>query len=98
MIGTATQRGETLTRQLLTYSRRQTLTPQVIDLAQRLPVLRELLMRSLRTDIEIKVEVPDTVCAVASTPASSSSPSLIWPSTPRMPCRTAARCRSAPSR
>ena len=64
MIATATQRGETLTRQLLTYSRRQTLTPQVIDLAQRLPVLRELLTRSLRTDIEIKVEVPDTVCAV----------------------------------
>ena len=27
MIATATQRGETLTRQLLTYSRQQTLTP-----------------------------------------------------------------------
>ncbi|MEH6951749.1 ATP-binding protein [Nitrobacter sp. NHB1] len=64
MIGTATHRGETLTRHLLTYSRRQTLTPEVIDLAQRLPVLRELLTRSLRTDIEINVKVPDTVCAV----------------------------------
>ncbi|AXK81478.1 response regulator [Pseudolabrys taiwanensis] len=63
MIVTATQRGETLTRQLLTYSRQQTLTPEVVDLSQRLPVLRELLTRSLRTDIEIKVDVPDGVCA-----------------------------------
>jgi two-component system NtrC family sensor kinase len=64
MIGTATQRGETLTRQLLTYSRRQTLTPQIVDLSQRLPLIRELLTRSLRSDIEIKVDVPDTPCAV----------------------------------
>jgi len=63
MIVTATQRGETLTRQLLTYSRQQTLTPEVVDLSQRLPVLRELLTRSLRSDIEIKVDVPDGVCA-----------------------------------
>ena len=64
MIATATQRGETLTRQLLTYSRQQTLTPQVIDLTQRLPVIRELLTRSLQADIEIKVDVPDTACCV----------------------------------
>jgi two-component system NtrC family sensor kinase len=63
MIATATQRGETLTRQLLTYSRQQTLTPEVVDLSQRLPVLRELLTRSLRADIEIKVDVPEGVCA-----------------------------------
>jgi two-component system NtrC family sensor kinase len=64
MMATATQRGESLTRQLLTYSRRQTLTPQVIDLTQRLPLLRELLTRSLRADIDIKVDVPDGVCAI----------------------------------
>ncbi|HZQ12586.1 MAG TPA: ATP-binding protein [Pseudolabrys sp.] len=64
MIVTATHRGETLTRQLLTYSRQQTLTPQVIDLTQRLPAIRELLARSLRADIEIKVDVPDGNCAV----------------------------------
>jgi two-component system NtrC family sensor kinase len=64
MMGTATQRGETLTRQLLTYSRQQTLTPQVIDLSQRLPLLRELLTRSLRADIDIKVDVPDNACAI----------------------------------
>jgi two-component system NtrC family sensor kinase len=64
MIGTATQRGESLTRQLLTYSRKQTLTPQVIDLTQQLPLLRDLLMRSLGVAIEINVDVPDSVCAV----------------------------------
>ncbi len=69
MIGAATHRGETLTRHLLTYSRRQTLTPEVVDLAQRLPVLRELLTRSLRADIEIKLEVPDAVCTVRIDPS-----------------------------
>ncbi len=64
MIATATQRGETLTRQLLTYSRQQTLTPQVIDLSQRLPLIRELLARSLHGNIEIKVDAPATPCAV----------------------------------
>jgi two-component system NtrC family sensor kinase len=64
MIATATQRGETLTRQLLTYSRQQTLSPAVIELRERLPLIRELLTRSLRTDIDIKVEVPDAACAV----------------------------------
>jgi two-component system NtrC family sensor kinase len=64
MMATASQRGETLTRQLLTYSRQQTLTPQVINLSQRLPLLRELLTRSLRADIDIKVDVPDGVCAI----------------------------------
>ena len=64
MIATATQRGESLTRQLLSYSRQQTLTPQVIDLSQRLPLLRDLLLRSLGGNIEIKVDVPEDVCAI----------------------------------
>jgi two-component system NtrC family sensor kinase len=64
MMATAAQRGESLTRQLLSYSRQQTLTPQVIDLSQRLPLLRELLLRSLGGDIEIKVDVPDGVCTI----------------------------------
>ena len=64
MMATATQRGETLTRQLLAYSRRQTLTPQVIDLSQRLPLIRDLLTRSLQSDMVIKVDVPEEDCAV----------------------------------
>jgi two-component system, NtrC family, sensor kinase len=69
MIGTATHRGESLTRQLLSYSRQQTLTPQVIDLCERLPLLRELLTRSLKSDIDIKVEVPDGGCAIRVDPS-----------------------------
>ena len=69
MIATATERGESLTRQLLTYSRQQTLTPQVIDLSQRFPQLRELLTRSLGFGIEVKVDVPDSVCAVRVDPS-----------------------------
>ncbi len=64
MITTATQRGESLTRQLLTFSRRQTLSPSVIDLAQRLPDIKEMLTRSLRGDIEIEVTIPREACAI----------------------------------
>ncbi len=64
MITTATQRGESLTRQLLAYSRQQMLAPQVIDLSRRLPQIRDLLMRSLGGHIEIAVDVPRELCAV----------------------------------
>ncbi|ARQ01252.1 hybrid sensor histidine kinase/response regulator [Pseudorhodoplanes sinuspersici] len=64
MIDTAAQRGETLTRQLLAFSRRQNLTPSVIDLAQRVREFRSLLAPSLRGDIEIRIDVPSTITAV----------------------------------
>jgi two-component system, NtrC family, sensor kinase len=64
MITNATSRGESLTRQLLAFSRRQTLTPSVIDLGERLPELKEMLSRSLRGDMAITVAVPPTTCAV----------------------------------
>jgi len=64
MIDTAAQRGETLTRQLLAFSRRQNLTPTVIDLAQRVREFRSLLAPSLRGDIEIGIDVPATITAV----------------------------------
>ena len=98
MIGTATQRGESLTRQLLSYSRQQTLTPQVIDLSQRLPLLRELLLRSWAATSRSRSTCRTASARSASIPASSSSPSSISRSTPRTPCRPAARCRSGPSR
>ena len=69
MITNATQRGESLTRQLLTFSRRQTLTPSVIDLCQRLPELKELLNRSLRGDIETEVLVPNQGCCIKIDPS-----------------------------
>jgi two-component system, NtrC family, sensor kinase len=64
MITTATNRGESLTRQLLAFSRRQTLTPSVIDLTHHLPELKDMLNRSLRGDIATEVVVADQSCAV----------------------------------
>ncbi len=64
MIDTAAQRGENLTRQLLAFSRRQNLTPTVIDLAQRVREFRSLLAPSLRGDIEIRIDVPSRITAV----------------------------------
>jgi two-component system, NtrC family, sensor kinase len=69
MIMNATSRGESLTRQLLAFSRRQMLTPAVIDLTQRLPELKDMLTRSLRDDITTDVLVPDESCAVKVDPS-----------------------------
>ncbi len=63
-IGRAARRGESLTRQLLAFSRRQALQPKTLDLAHRLPKLAALLRPSLRGDIELVVEVPAKVWPV----------------------------------
>ena len=68
-ITTATQRGESLTRQLLSFSRRQTLQPSVIDLAAWLPELKEMLSRSLRGDIDIRVVPSKRSCLVKVDPS-----------------------------
>jgi two-component system NtrC family sensor kinase len=64
MITTAANRGESLTRQLLAFSRRQTLAPSVVDLTHHLPELKDMLARSLSGDIAIDVVVPGESCAV----------------------------------
>jgi two-component system NtrC family sensor kinase len=69
MIANATARGESLTRQLLAFSRRQMHTPAVIDLTQHLPELKDMLNRSLRGDITIEVAVPRGSCAVKVDPS-----------------------------
>ena len=63
-IANATRRGESLTRQLLAFSRRQMLQPSVIDLAEWLPELKDMLSRSLRGDIEIRTGTSRQPCAV----------------------------------
>jgi PAS domain S-box-containing protein len=56
----AVKRGETLTKQLLAFARRQTLKPQVIDLHEHLDVVADMMSRSLRGDIAISTELaPD---------------------------------------
>jgi two-component system NtrC family sensor kinase len=68
-ITNATERGESLTRQLLTFSRRQMLQPSVIDLTERLPEIKDMLSRSLRGDIDIRVGVPPRSCFVKVDPS-----------------------------
>ena len=64
MIATAVKRGKTLTSHLLSFARRQTLETVVIDLAEILPNLAEMLKRSLRGDIVIKTFAQDGPCRV----------------------------------
>ena len=67
-IAIAARRGENLTRQLLSFARRQTHARTVIDLAQRLPKLRQMLESSLRGDIEIRLSVEPGIAPVAVDP------------------------------
>lgn len=52
----AAQRGAGLTRQLLAFSRRQSLTPEPVDLGRQIGSMRELLDRSLRGDVHVRLE------------------------------------------
>ena len=53
----AVGRGASLTRQLLAFSRRTALKPEVLDLGVQLETVRELFDRSLREDINVDVQV-----------------------------------------
>jgi two-component system NtrC family sensor kinase len=68
-IANATERGGSLTRQLLAFSRRQMLQPSVIDLSEHLPEIKDMLSRSLRGDIVIRVVVPRRPCYVKVDPS-----------------------------
>ncbi len=63
-IAGAARRGESLTRQLLTFSRRQPLSPVVIDLKERIEAVRDMLGSSLRGNITLAVDLPDDVWRV----------------------------------
>ena len=60
----AIARGEGLTRQLLSFARRQILDPSVIDLNDEMPKLLDLLRRSLRADIEIRLDMPPSIAPI----------------------------------
>ena len=53
-----------LTRQLLTFSRRQPLKPVPIDLSQRVQAMRPMLNSSLRGNIALAIELPDDLWPV----------------------------------
>ncbi|MGJ4951375.1 ATP-binding protein [Bradyrhizobium sp. HKCCYLS20291] len=60
----AAQRGASLTRQLLAFSRRQELRPEPVDIARQIGGMRELLDRSLRGDVHVQFEFPETLWPV----------------------------------
>jgi signal transduction histidine kinase len=65
----AVERGERLTRQLLAFSRRQVLRPELVDLQQRTSEILELLGQALRSDIELTIDMPEDLWPVTVDPA-----------------------------
>jgi two-component system NtrC family sensor kinase len=58
MIESAVRKGSSLTRQLLSFARRQSLSPKVVDLCDCIGKFREILQQSVPGDIEIELKVP----------------------------------------
>jgi CheY-like chemotaxis protein len=61
MILSAAQHGADLTRQLLAFSRRQTLQPQAVSIPATLRAMAALLRRSLTSAIELEISAPDSL-------------------------------------
>lgn len=65
----AVERGASLTRQLLAFSRRGALQPQVINLADRVNAMEVLLDRSLGEEVSVDLEMPPDLWRVEVDPA-----------------------------
>ena len=63
-IRAAAGRGEKLTRQLLAFSRRQQLMPVAVDLRQHIDAVRDMLVPSLRGNIELVYDIEDKIWPV----------------------------------
>jgi PAS domain S-box-containing protein len=64
-IQTATARGETLTRQLLTFARRQPLNPKTVDPAESIMAFRDVLASSARGNIDLHIGVPADIWPIS---------------------------------
>ncbi|AOB32750.1 histidine kinase [Bordetella sp. H567] len=60
----AVERGAGLTRQLLAFSRRQPLQAEPVDLVRQINGMREMLDRSLRGDIKVRLTLPKSLWVV----------------------------------
>ncbi len=64
----AVERGAALTRQLLAFARRSPLKAEALDLRGHIEGLRFLLERSLREDIEVRLDLPEDLWPVEADP------------------------------
>ena len=62
---TAASRGEALTRQLLTFSRRQTQNPRTVHLGQTVAAFHDVLASSARGKIDLHIDIPQDVWPVS---------------------------------
>jgi len=60
----AVKRGAALTRHLLSFSRQRPVNPEVIDVANQIDGMREILARSLRGDINVDIRIDDELWPV----------------------------------
>lgn len=63
-IEAATKRGATLTSQLLTFARRQSLNPQPVDLADRIEAVREVLKTGVGSSVTLAFDIEHGVWTV----------------------------------
>jgi PAS domain S-box-containing protein len=61
----AASRGEALTRQLLTFARRQPQNPRTVDLSQTVSAFRDVLSSSARGNFDLRTEIPQDVWPVS---------------------------------
>jgi PAS domain S-box-containing protein len=60
-IEAASQRGAALTRQLLSFARRQSVNPQTVDLKERIHSIREVLDTGLGSAVELHLDVDEDI-------------------------------------
>ena len=63
-IGDTADRAAKLTGQLLAFARRQTLEPEVFDVAQRIDAITDMLDSITGTRVLVRFEVPEGVCRI----------------------------------
>jgi PAS domain S-box-containing protein len=67
-IAAAADRAAELTRQLLAFSRRQVLQPQLLDLGAVVVGIEKLLRRSVSEEVELRLEIADDLAPVLADP------------------------------
>jgi PAS domain S-box-containing protein len=68
-IEAATQRGAALTRQLLTFARRQSVNPQPVELRQRIHAIRDVIDMGLGRSVQLFVDVDENIWSVTVDPS-----------------------------